>query len=96
MLLRLFLANFQQVKAECLDLRQDAVQRRLIQDTPENGDWTLLLANQRRESRQQRGAQVPADADRVQCWAHAAIVGLRRVSRHRRDLVIARQHEHVR
>jgi hypothetical protein len=89
MLLRLFLANFQQVKTEGLDLRQDTVQRRLIQDTPENGNRTLLLADHRRESRQQRGPQVPADADRVQRWAHAAIVGLGPVSRHRRDLVIA-------
>src|SRR5258705_3366047 len=86
------LVDLDQVEAEHLELRQYAVQRRLVQEAGEYGMPDLLLRHQRRERGQGDGAEVTVDPDPVQRWsrAHAAMVGARQVSLHHQDLVSVR------
>jgi hypothetical protein len=83
--------DLEQVQAERLDLGQDAVQCRQVQEAGEHGVGAVPLRHQRRERRQHRGAEVAMDPDRVPggCWVHDAMVECGQVSPHHQDQVIA-------
>jgi hypothetical protein len=83
------LANLEQVEAERLDLGQDAVKGRPVQEALEHGFGALQPRRHRRERRQHGGAEVPLDPDYVQGgrWVHDAMVEGWQVKPHHRDQV---------
>jgi len=83
------LADLDEVEAERFDLSQDAVERRPIQEAGEHGMCAMPLRHQRRESRQDRGAEVAVYPDRVPdgCWVHEAMVERWQVNPHHQDQV---------
>jgi hypothetical protein len=85
------LADLDEVEAERVDLSQYAVECRSIQAAGEHSVGTVLLWRQRWEREEHRGAEVAADADRIQGGrlVHDAMVAGRQVNPHHQDLVTA-------
>src|SRR3954451_11287687 len=85
------LADLEEIQAEGLDLREYAVQGRLIQEAGEHGLRAAPARCHRRERTQHRRTEVALDPDPVQggCRVHAAMVEGREVTPHRSDQVSA-------
>ena len=83
------LADLDEVKAERLDLGQDAVECRPVQRAGEHGVCAGVPRHQRWERRKHRSAEVAVDPDRVQgrCWVHEAMVECGQVSPHHQNQV---------
>jgi hypothetical protein len=88
------LADFEEVKAEGLDLGEDAVKRRSVgKQAGEHGIGALLLRRERRERRQQGRAEVAIDPDLVQdgVITHEPMVRGPQVKRRHRNPVTVRR-----
>ena len=85
------LADPDEVEPERLDLSQDAVECRPIQEAREHGVGAVPPRHQGWKGRQHRGAEVSADPDRIQdgCWVHDAMVERWQVNAHHQDQVTA-------
>src|SRR5690348_1067192 len=85
------LPELEQVQAERLDLGDDTVQGRLVQEPGEHGVGVVVLRDQGWERGQQGGAEVPVDPDHVAGGyrVHAAMVEGGQVTPHHHDPVTA-------
>jgi protein-disulfide isomerase len=81
------LPELEQVQAERLDLGQDAVQCRLVEEAGEQGVRAVVPPGQGRERGQHGGAEVPVDPDQVAGGGqvHAVMVEGGQVTAHRQD-----------
>jgi hypothetical protein len=92
------LSEFEQFKAERLDLRNDAEQRRpILEQTDQHGLAASQLRHHRGKGRQGGRPQATLDSDGVEarCGDHAIIVQPDLVSRRRRNLVIGAHRRYV-
>src|SRR5580692_10683173 len=85
------LADLEQVKAQCLDLSQDAVKGRRVERDGKNGVLVMLPGWKARKGGDQGGAKMSVDPDQVpgRCRVHGAMLRRRQVSPHRQDLMTA-------
>ena len=85
------LADLEEVEAERLDLSQDAVECRPVQEASEHGVGAAPLRRQGWERKQHRGAEMAVDPDgiRDRRWVHKAMVGCSQVNAHHQDQVTA-------